>query len=328
MDLVLRVTGEVLESNFQEYKEMILASLDQVNLNPETDEEFAEAEEKIKKMAQVEKAIEEAKKKALAETADIRELFEAMTEISGKLREVRLELGRKVKQAKERKKDEVVQRALSRLHERTSAVLREHRFIPPGTMTFDRKVLEQAGKGKRKLETFTIAVEKKLNELLETVELTTQVCVENHEIITQTGQPSLFPDVSALVIKPQEELKAIVASRLAKYEAEQAKKKLERERAESKRKAHEEAAEIEQTEKKDAPDDIHRQSSHPARHEPDPKNAPENSADAEPKEEDAFLLTVALYGTAEAVTRIAKDVDAIVSRHDEVRAISLTRDRA
>ncbi len=324
MDLVLRVEGKVTESNFHEYKEMILAQVDQVNLDPKTDEEFAEAEETIKRFAEAEKALDEAREKALAETADIRDIFEAMTEVADRLREVRLELNRKVKAAKEERKAKAVADAVARVEDYIRDLYEKYPFIPIGTFHVVPAMISGAGKGKKKAETYIAAIERRADEICKEFDELAELCNVNNKLFDKVGNSSLFPDRKELLKKPTDELRAIIGSRIAKHQLELLAREKEEE-AERRAKEQEKRAEKKKMESTVIPP-------------PQPleqQAMPGTTVSEEAVYQDAienpvshfqlYVMTVKMSGEVEAIKEIAREVDRTVSGHAEVLSISLTR---
>ena len=99
-DLIIRLTGEISESNFDAFKEEALAVIKAADKPLITDVDFFDAEQTVKSCKAAESAIKEAKEEALNQTVDIRILFSAMDEISSALRDTRLSLNKKVKKEK------------------------------------------------------------------------------------------------------------------------------------------------------------------------------------------------------------------------------------
>lgn len=101
--LHVEVRGQVIASNLTAFRERALAVIGNINTNPSTDEEFADAEKTVKWCKEVETSISGAKQNALGQTGDIDALFRALDEVSEFARKTRLTLEKAVKA----KKDEI-----------------------------------------------------------------------------------------------------------------------------------------------------------------------------------------------------------------------------
>jgi predicted phage-related endonuclease len=147
MELIVRLTGAVQESNFKEYKDEMLAVIGGINTDLQTDEDFAIAEEATKTCKQAEEAIADAKKAALDQTKSIRELYEAMDEVSNKLRETRLDLSKKVKTRKDEIRAQIVIEA-SKTFSDTVAGLGAHP-VAVSSFRMNENRLTESVKGRR-----------------------------------------------------------------------------------------------------------------------------------------------------------------------------------
>ena len=179
MELVLRVEGQVTESNFTDYKEQILARIDQVNLKPVTDEELATAEQTVKLFSKAEKTIDEAREKAMAETADIRDLFATMTDVADKLRDTRLALSKEVKTAKEKRKQKIIHSGAQEVQEYINKQYTDFNFLPNGIFHVVDAEFLAAVKGKKKLETIQAAVDARVVDLEKKIDETVELCRVN-----------------------------------------------------------------------------------------------------------------------------------------------------
>lgn len=101
--LHVQVQGQVVASNLAEFKAHALAVIGNINTDPRTDEDFADAEKTVKWCKEVESRISGAKQNALGQTGDIDALFRALDEVSEFARKTRLTLEKQVKA----KKDEI-----------------------------------------------------------------------------------------------------------------------------------------------------------------------------------------------------------------------------
>ncbi len=101
--LHVEVRGQVIASNLVAFRERAMAVIGNINTDPRTDEDFADAEKTVKWCREVETRISGAKQNALGQTGDIDALFRALDEVSEFARKTRLTLEKAVKT----KKDEI-----------------------------------------------------------------------------------------------------------------------------------------------------------------------------------------------------------------------------
>ena len=101
--LHVEVRGQVIASNLTAFRERAMAVIGNINTDPRTDEDFADAEKTVKWCKEVETRISGAKQNALGQTGDIDALFRALDEVSEFARKTRLTLEKAVKS----KKDEI-----------------------------------------------------------------------------------------------------------------------------------------------------------------------------------------------------------------------------
>lgn len=321
MELILNINGEVEASNFSEYKTLWLEKLEGVDLAPQTDEEYADAEVFAKSCKAAEDAIKDARERATAEVQDISLLFQEMEEVSVKLRDVRLALNKEVKAEKERKKSEVIADAVSEIDGYiTNGVERRHGAYLNGFFRVDHDGFSAAVKGKRSIERIKEAVGAEADRQMQIISDHCQVGEENFKLITggEENHIHLFPDINDVLLKPADEVKAMLKGRLAEYQL-----KLERDKSEAKK-----SAEVTTT---PAPTTTAAPVTTTMQPEPVPQSRPGQPVDrvevhgqGSPDIDD-FVMTVRFMGTAEDVKAIAKQVDETVSQHKEVVSINLKR---
>ena len=230
LQLIVSIDGSIQESNFGEYKSAWIAQLKQVNLNPQTDNELAEAEVFVKDCKAAEGAISEARDKAMSGTADIATLMTDMEEVRERLRAVRLPVSKAVKSAKDQKKLDAINNAYDKIGLYIDSIYSDEnlKFLK-GKFSINRDSLNDAVKGKRTMESIENALEVDAELQIEEVSELVEIGRENNEAITggDESHMHLFPDFKSLVLHPVVEVAALLAARLAEY-----KLKLERDKAE------------------------------------------------------------------------------------------------
>jgi hypothetical protein len=107
--LAIKVRGEVLSSNFDEWKLDLIAQIQAINTELTTEVQFSQAQTDIKNFKAAEQALKKAKESAINQASDIQRLFSAIDEVSGEVRQVRLSLERQIKQRKAEIREEFVE---------------------------------------------------------------------------------------------------------------------------------------------------------------------------------------------------------------------------
>ena len=107
-ELIIKLTGEITDTNFDEWKNDLLARLKKVNTELTTDDDFANAEADVKTIKAGEKSLKDAKTSALEQAKEIQKLFAAIDEVSAEAREARLALERQIKKRKAEIKVEII----------------------------------------------------------------------------------------------------------------------------------------------------------------------------------------------------------------------------
>ena len=221
--LRIELTGMVTGSNLKAFEESALAVIGAVKTNLTTDQDFADAKKAVKWCGDVEAAVAAAKKQALSQTQSIDELFRSLDRISANARETRLKVDKLVKAQELSIKTEIKQAGETALAEHIATINKRL-----GSVQLPPIVADFAGamKGKSKLDNMRDAIATELarakieaNAIAEVIEVnlaTLRELADNHRF--------LFGDRQQLVLKANDDLIAVIKSRIGEHEAEQAKK--------------------------------------------------------------------------------------------------------
>jgi len=329
-DLVVHIDGKIVDSNFSEYKEMALAMLDKVNLSPATDEEFLEAEDLIKKFSAAEKAIDRARKDAMENVEDIERLFQDMTEVADRIREVRLNLNRKVKAEKQRRKNELIEQSVKDVLDFIDIKVKETP-ISNGFYSCSVDDFAPVVKGKKSLKKISEALEAKKEEIIAGIEKKDAIVKENIVKILAVEPASLFPDAPNIVTKTPEEVDAIIKARVAENKLEEeilARRREERAAAEARRKKEQEESTASQQVEQEGEQvgtvteepKYKTQGQQPLSVVPGKGLEKINSAMTE-----KFILSVSIVGTVNEAKEIAQALDSAISKYPQVDHINLSR---
>lgn len=221
--LRIELTGMVTGSNLKAFEESALAVIGAVKTNLTTDQDFADAKKAVKWCGDVEAAVAAAKKQALSQTQSIDELFRSLDRISANARETRLKVDKLVKAQELSIKVEIKQAGETALAEHIATINKRL-----GSVQLPSIAADFAGvmKGKSKLDNMRDAIATELarakieaNAIAEAIEVnlaSLRELADNHRF--------LFGDRQQLVLKANDDLIAVIKSRIAEHETEQAKK--------------------------------------------------------------------------------------------------------
>jgi hypothetical protein len=106
-NLEIQISGRIQNSNFPVWKNALLNQIGLINLKLITDNDFAAATEDAKLLKRAEKAILEAKIRAIEQTEEIQLLFNALDDISEQARQARLTLERQIRTRKQEIRTEI-----------------------------------------------------------------------------------------------------------------------------------------------------------------------------------------------------------------------------
>lgn len=227
--LVIQIRGEVATSNlpaFQAKAERFIAS---IKTDLVTDEDFANAEATVKFCEKAEGDLEQAKRAALEQTADIAELLRTVDLISEQLRAKRLTLDKLVKTQKQAIKDRILTTAKQAFADHVAALERE---IAPLRLVYQTRDFAGAMKNKRTLATLQDAVDTELANGKITVDAIAAAVRGRLAWYNETAAEHkfLFADLQSVIQKPDDDFKLAVTARIDAHKAQEAAR-LEAERA-------------------------------------------------------------------------------------------------
>jgi len=240
MQLVLRISGAVEESNLVKFEEDALNVLANIKRQLETDEDFSEAEQNIKSCKLIADRIATARNTALNQTKAISEVISITSRVEAKFDEVRLALTKLVGTEKTRRKDEVMAAAKKRLSDSLSSSPVKHGFV------IDQTSIAFAAKNKRSLKNLEESVNEVIDaEILRLAGMEVSFAANIVKIEESEAEwPGLFHDRQNIALSAPETVSAMIVGRVADHRlriAEKARK--EQEDAERKRKEEESRAE-------------------------------------------------------------------------------------
>ncbi len=226
--LAVELIGEVKSSNIVTWQQNVVARIQGINTDLQTDEDFAIAEKTVKFLDDGEKRLDLVKAQALSQTRSIDELFRTIDNLKSEMRAKRLNLDKLVKARKESIRLEIISASRKALDTHCAALNQRLKksYLSPMNANFAGII-----KGKKTIKSVRDAVDAELtrqkleaNAIADRIEMNLQAFNA-----LASGYDSLFTDLPTLVLKSTDDFVPIVKMRIANHQAEEGK------RAEAKR---------------------------------------------------------------------------------------------
>lgn len=222
--LHIEAQGMVTASNLDKFEAHAKAVLSAINMDLQTDQDFANAEKTVKWAKDVEDRLATAKSAVLAQTSSIDEVFRVIDAISAETRDKRLALDKAVKKQKEARKTEIITKAQDDLAAFIAGI---NEGISADFARVQMPVIEAdfAGviKGKKKLDAMQSALDDELARAKVEANKVATVLFDNLKTLDEQAAEYrfLFTDLQQLITKPQDDFAALVYTRIADYQREQ-----------------------------------------------------------------------------------------------------------
>lgn len=324
-ELVVKVTGQVTESNFDEYKQQLIAQIQSANKELETDEDFVEAESNVKLFKAAEDSIVEAKAAALEQAADIQKLFADLDEVSEEARQARLSLNRQITAQKEKIKSDLVESAELEMRALISELKGDFKIVNP--LVFVRSDFEAAIKGKKKIDSMREAIDQVKDEICERITGHQDQINNCREILNDITEErkSLFQDEKALLSMEPALLKAEIGKRIATAEADELKRKeQERLEKEAEDKAAAEAEAKRQANEKNSTTGTDTGGSNASQSNTVIQSPPTSGGGQPPIPETAdYVISITIHCSKERAKEYAQQFDRDLSNNPAVKKIGL-----
>ena len=231
--LVVRASGMVEASNLKEFEAIARATLAGINTDLQTDNDFADAEKAVKFCTDVEKRLDGARENVLGQMKTVDEVVRSIDAIKEETRQIRLKLGKAVKDQKESRKLEILNTSRQAFNDFTHK-LSVSKYMPAINADF-----AGAMKGKKTISSLQSACDDEMARAkIEANEIAGVISI-NRDYINEAAADYrfLFNDFGQLCQKPADDFAAIVKSRIADHkqaehdrmEAERAKIRAEEE---------------------------------------------------------------------------------------------------
>lgn len=241
--LMVEITGSVTQSNLPQWKAIVTERIEGINTDLKTDQDFADADKMVKFLDDGEKRIDVVKSQAQAQAVSIDEVFRALDDIKASMRAKRLELDRLVKARKDSIRGEIQQGGKSAFAEHIAGLNTRlgKPYMPPVPADFAAVM-----KGKKSIASLRDAVDTELARAkIEANAIADRIQINLATLRELAADHSfLFSDTAQIVIKANDDLTALVKTRIAEHKAAHERKleaERERIRAEEQAKAASEA---------------------------------------------------------------------------------------
>lgn len=238
-----QMNGLAINSNLDVFKEAADKMVSDAQLPIESDQDFANAEQRVKQFKKAEDKIKEVSKAVLGEVESIDKFTKDLSYIGEQLRQARLDTDKKVKSRKAEIRQEILNASLNEINALVNKVNAEFRI----TVSVDTASIEQSMKGKKTVDSLKDATNTALANLK--IELNEQASTvrANAELMKKPEYNEfkfLFSDWSQIAFKANDDFESLVKSRIADHKEAEAKR-LEEQRirmeAEAKAKSEREA---------------------------------------------------------------------------------------
>ena len=222
-ELIIRLKGEITDTNFDEWKNDLLAKLKTVNTELAGDDDFANAESDVKTIKAGEVALKNAKASALDQASEIQKLFAAIDEVSSEARDARLSLERQIKKRKAEIKDEIVDAGLDAIKAYIEEQSTELQSVKNSWL--ERSAFEDEIKGKRTTASMQKAVTGLQVNIKNEIAQREESINANRQVLDKIddGYSAVFQDKESLLLMDEENLQTTIDERIQYFEAEKKK---------------------------------------------------------------------------------------------------------
>lgn len=216
----VQVKGDIaIISNLDLFGERLKAFIDALNKEPETDQDFANADQAVKVLKEAEERLESAESAALAQTASVDELRRTVAMYRDLARTTRLSVGKLVEARKAAIREEIRQAGIKALAEHVGKI--NTRLGRAFMQLPDPHIFAEAMKGKKTVASLRDAVATALSKAK--IECNDQAdhIDANLKAIAEHGKgfETLFADVESLVRYDPDHLLLTVKTRIDQHKA-------------------------------------------------------------------------------------------------------------
>ena len=226
--LIIKLKGEIQSSNFTEWKNDLIAQIQSVNTDLETDNDFVVAIRYAKLLKSAEKSLKDAKQSSINQATDIQQLFTAIDEISERVRQTRLSLERQINARKFEIKHQCIQSGIDNIQAFIQQQSADFQLIDHANYV-DRCRFEPMIKGKASIEGIQAVISHVCDSIK--MEISQRAAEVRKNGILLDNLPSqhkiLFQDRHSLIALNHQELRLTIDKRIALFNEENARIKAE-----------------------------------------------------------------------------------------------------
>jgi len=217
--LAIKVRGEVLSSNFDEWKLELIAQIQTVNTELKTEAQFAQAQTDVKNFKAAEQALKKAKESAINQASDIQRLFSAIDEVSGEVRQVRLSLERQIKHRKSEIKEEFVELGIASIEKYIELKGPDFQYIDHSDY-LDTATFQEATKYRSNIKALHGAIDDACGRIKIQIDERVALVKDNATKLDSlpVAHQTLFQDRSELLALAASQLDDVIDKRIAVFE--------------------------------------------------------------------------------------------------------------
>lgn len=231
-DLVLVVSGQVVESNLADVAKQITANIDAIPEVLETDQDFENAEKVAKSLRSAKKQLVARRDEALKAAEELNAEFELIRQIEDKCSTKALTLEKLVRDEKKRKREQMVDESYAdcaRHYDKHMDESDDFKLARPEIEYFDIQSHAAVIKGCSSWASMQDRLDKRVEQIKVMIDNAFNSIASNAAAIDATQLPALFQDRKNLLLMDSEHLGSEIRARVATHEAAEAKKAAEAE---------------------------------------------------------------------------------------------------
>jgi len=221
--LAIKVRGEVLSSNFDEWKLELIAQIQAVNTELVSEVQFAQAQIEVKRFKSAEQALKKTKESVINQASDIQQLFSAIDEISEEVRQVRLSLERQVKHRKLEIKEEFIERGVADIRDYIETQDADFQTLDHSDY-LDRGAFETAIKRRASIAALSVAIDELCVQIRAQIDHRADSVKQNAKKLESlpVAHQALFQDRGTLVAMSPTQLDETIDQRIEVFERQMA----------------------------------------------------------------------------------------------------------
>ncbi|MFA7290933.1 MAG: YqaJ viral recombinase family protein [Rhodocyclaceae bacterium] len=220
--LFVQARGEVTKTNMPEFKAQITEFLAAINMQPATDQEFADGKAVAVKLRELAVKIKERKDDMLAQTVTIGEVAKEIDLLAATINSSALELEKAVKREEDARKLAIVNGGKTALAEHVAKL---NDRLGSAYMPIVAADFTEAIKGKRNTDSMQNAVDTLLaNTKILASETADRIEANIKSLTADQDWGFLFPDLKAVCVKATDDFAALLAARVATHKAAEQKR--------------------------------------------------------------------------------------------------------